>query len=375
MKKHQILHIASWFPSEENPKSGSFVLDHVKGLQDHCENTVLHIQFSEHKKSTKTEFYDGIKVIRISLKPFLNRWRIKEFLAKKAIGQFLRKNVGQFEAINFYGAYPNGIGIGKFKQTYPQISFSITEVWSAYHYNFNLPENSKGKQRIASIFSHEIPLFVVSSALGQDLRNFTKQPNLSYTIIPNSIDADHFNFSIPEKKSGITFASINHWSKVKNPEVLIEAFADLLIEFPDSKLILGGSGELIPTMKNLVNQLNLTEAVQFLGNLTRQEVARTLAQANVYCQSSHYETFSIICVEALAVGRPVIATKIGGMVDFIHETNGILVPEPTKEAWLNAMKKMIHTYDQFNLEKISTEICNRYNSKTISTLYFNELVH
>lgn len=173
----------------------------------------------------------------------------------------------------------------------------------------------------------------------------------------------------------MTFASINHWSKVKNPEVLIEAFADLLIEFPDSKLILGGSGELIPTMKNLVNQLNITDAVQFLGNLTRQEVVTTLAQANVYCQSSHYETFSIICVEALAVGRPVIATKIGGMVDFIHETNGILVPEPTKKAWLNALKKMIHTYDQFDLEKISTEICDRYNSKTISTLYLNELVH
>jgi glycosyltransferase involved in cell wall biosynthesis len=162
---------------------------------------------------------------------------------------------------------------------------------------------------------------------------------------------------------------------VKNPEVLIEAFADLLNEFPDSKLILGGSGELIPTMTKLVNQLNLAEAVQFLGNLTRQEVATNLAQANVYCQSSHYETFSIICVEALAVGRPVIATKIGGMVDFIDETNGILVPELTKEAWFNAMKKMIHAYDQFDLEIISSEICNRYNSKTISTLYFNELVH
>lgn len=375
MKKHQVLHIVSWFPSEENPKSGSFVLDHVKGLQDHCENTVLHIQFNENKKSTKTEIYEGIKVIRISLKPFLNRWRIKEILAKKAIGQFLKKNAVQFEAINFYGAYPNGIGIGKFKQKYPRISFSITEVWSAYHYNFNLPENSKGKLRIASIFSHEIPLFLVSSALGQDLRNFTKQPNLSYTIIPNSINSELFNFILPEKKSGITFASINHWSRVKNPEVLIQAFADLLIDFPDSKLILGGSGELIPTMNNLVNQLNLTEAVQFLGNLTRQEVATTLAQVSVYCQSSHYETFSIICVEALAVGRPVIATKIGGMVDFIHETNGILVLEPTKEAWLNALKKMIQTYDQFDLEKISTEICDSYNSKTISTLYFNELVH
>jgi glycosyltransferase involved in cell wall biosynthesis len=162
---------------------------------------------------------------------------------------------------------------------------------------------------------------------------------------------------------------------VKNPDVLIEAFADLLNEFPDSKLILGGSGELIPTMKNLVNELKLNEAVTFLGNLSRQEVATTLARIDAYCQSSNYETFSIICVEALAVGRPVIATKIGGMVDFIDETNGILVPEPTKEAWFNAMKKMILAYDQFDLEKISSEICNRYNSKTISTLYFNELVH
>ncbi len=375
MKKHQVLHIVSWFPSEENPNSGSFVLDHVKGLQNHCENTVLHIQFSAPKKSTKTEIYEEIKVIRISLKPFLNRWRIKEFLAQKAVGQFLKKNAAQFEAINFYGAYPNGIGIGKFKKKYPRISFSITEVWSAYHYNFNLPENSKGKRRIASIFSNKIPLFVVSSALGQDLRKFTNQPNLQYNILPNSLDSSLFNFTIPEKKSGMTFASINHWSRVKNPEVLIEAFADLLIEFPDSKLILGGSGELIPTIKNLVNQLNLTEAVQFLGNLTRQEVVTTLAQASVYCQSSHYETFSIICVEALAIGRPVIATSIGGMVDFIQETNGILVPEPTKEAWLNALKKMILDYDQFDLQKISTEICDRYNSKTISTLYFNELVH
>jgi len=373
MNKLRVLHIVPWFPNSKNKIEAIFIVEHIKALNKHCHNEVLHISFGK-KSYQSTYFHEGIKVIRINIGLLFDKWRIKELKAHKKIDNFLRKYQNNFDIINFQIAYPNAIGINKLHNKYQSLKFVITEHWTAYHYGFDLPKGHKGRERIENIFNNNILLLVVSNALGIDIQNFTNKPNRKFSVIPNVIDCNSYKFT-PKKTQDkdFVFASINNWNPMKNPFVLIKAFELMAKKYTNVKLILGGTGKTIPEMKTLVSTTGLNEFIKFTGRLTKQEVVSTLKEANVYCQSSNYETFSVICAEALITGTPVIATNIGGIKDFITAKNGTLVDDMNVENWFLAMEKTYLNYDLIDNRKISRNCSDKFNSNVIGKLYYSQL--
>ena len=83
--------------------------------------------------------------------------------------------------------------------------------------------------------------------------------------------------------------------------------------------------------------------VRFLGRLPREAVWETLAQVDaVTVPTLLYETFSFIVSEAFAVGVPVIASRLGPLVDRVrHEVDGLLVPPGDVSAWRRAMQRLV----------------------------------
>ena len=124
----------------------------------------------------------------------------------------------------------------------------------------------------------------------------------------------------------------------------------------------------------MVNDLNLAKSVEFLGRIQKNEVVNVLKKANIYCQSSNYETFSAVCIEALATGTPVLATNIGGMKDFVNKNNGILVNSLEVEDWVIALEKGYLNYEKFNKQDLSNDCIAIYNSKSVGKLYYSELM-
>jgi glycosyltransferase involved in cell wall biosynthesis len=97
----------------------------------------------------------------------------------------------------------------------------------------------------------------------------------------------------------------------------------------------GGSGH-GRDLRDLAGELDLGDAVEFLGSLAPEEVRSELGRAGIWVQSSRQETASIALMEAMATGAPVLATDVGGtrhMVD--HGRTGLLVP-PSDPAGLAA---------------------------------------
>lgn len=373
MSKLRALHITPWFPKKGKTLEGIFIAEHIKALNTHCDNKVLHIEFGT-KKKTETDTFETIKVDRLTLKPLFDKWIFKEKLAYKSIVKYLKANHQKFDVINFHITYPNAIYINKIVKLFPNIKFCMTEHWSAYHTEFNLPKNNKGRKRIENIFNNSIPLFTVSNALGKDIQNFIGNTNRSFEVIPNCINTDVFKYKTKVKTQEFIFASINNWSVMKNPIVLINAFSILQKSYDNVKLVLDGDGVLIKEMKQLVLDLKLESFVDFKGRISKTEVVDVLQQSNVYCQSSNYETFSAICIESLATGTPVIATKIGGMVDFINDTNGILVNDLEVNSWFNALEKMYLNYNQYNKKQIAEDCKSKFNSKAVGELYYSKLM-
>lgn len=111
----------------------------------------------------------------------------------------------------------------------------------------------------------------------------------------------------------------------KNQSLLIDAWKYVRQELPNARLLFVGEGELrIPLMKRVFTE-GLWTAVHFLGY--RTDIPRLLARANVVTLVSKREGLPRCLMEAMAAGKPVVATDVRGSRDLVKDgVNGFLVP-------------------------------------------------
>jgi glycosyltransferase involved in cell wall biosynthesis len=95
-----------------------------------------------------------------------------------------------------------------------------------------------------------------------------------------------------------------------------------------------------PAAREVVTRHQL-ESVRFLGSVS--DVALLLRVADVVIQPSHFEALGLSAIEALASGVPVIASAIGGLLDFMVDgENGILCPPKDPAALAAAIRALVH---------------------------------
>jgi glycosyltransferase involved in cell wall biosynthesis len=94
--------------------------------------------------------------------------------------------------------------------------------------------------------------------------------------------------------------------------VLIEAFAQVHEQAPDSRLRLAGDGEQRPALEAQVHRLGLAGAVRFEGAVPRERMPELFAAADIFCLPSLYEGFPLAILEAMAAGLPVVTTRVAG---------------------------------------------------------------
>lgn len=171
----------------------------------------------------------------------------------------------------------------------------------------------------------------VCIAVSQNFANYleTEFPFSQWVYIPNIVNDAFFEpIQAVEKTDSnqkIRIISICHLNKNKNIELLIKAFAQVFEQFSDVELVIGGDGEERVSLENLVHTLKIEHAVQFLGKLTRDQVKQEIHKSSIFVISSQYETFGVVAIEALALGKPVISTCCGGPESIINSDVGILV--------------------------------------------------
>jgi glycosyltransferase involved in cell wall biosynthesis len=104
----------------------------------------------------------------------------------------------------------------------------------------------------------------------------------------------------------------------KGPEYFVQAAARVLEHVPDAVFIMAGSGDMLPRMKAMVEDLGLTESFRFPGFLRGAEVERAFSTADVYVMPSVSEPFGIAPLEAMSYDRPVIVSKQSGVSEVLR---------------------------------------------------------
>lgn len=114
-----------------------------------------------------------------------------------------------------------------------------------------------------------------------------------------------------------------HW---KGFELGLRAFARLNVQFPTSEYWLIGEGPEKRRLGALARKLGLVDRIHFMGSLSRMQVLEKMAACDVLMNPSLHDSGSFVCIEAMAVGLPVICLDLGGPALQVTEATGIKVP-------------------------------------------------
>jgi len=358
----KVLHITNWYPNMWNPHEAPFIKEQFDALSGKVEQELWHVQvrnegawFRIHKGDYSRHEHYLILDTRIRM------WRVQELMTLflLVLLRMVQIGKGSWDLLQVHIAYPllRFPRIIKFLFRSPM---AITEHWSAYRLNFNLAEGSRGKRNIQNIFHQLIPVITVSRALMQDIVNFAGTEKFARYIVPNVVDPDIFYLHNEQRTlPTTTLLMVGNWAPIKRPMLVLEVLRDLVQEFPRLRLRIVGYGLQWSEMQKFVQQHHLQDQVSFLGPLKKTAIADEMRRADALVHPSTYETFSVVCAEALCCGIPVIASNVGGIPEYVFEYNGILT-DNSLEAWKSGIRKFMSSKMTWDKEKISSEARIRF---------------
>ena len=125
--------------------------------------------------------------------------------------------------------------------------------------------------------------------------------------------------------------TVGRLHKQKGHCYLIQAVSKVRKEFPNVKLLVTGEGEEENNLKKLVKTLDLMNEVIFAG--LSSDIERILPMAELFILPSLWEGLPNALLEAMAAGKPVVATKVGGIPEIVvHGETGVLIPPRDTDA-------------------------------------------
>lgn len=134
---------------------------------------------------------------------------------------------------------------------------------------------------------------------------------------------------------------------LKGHQELFEALARLVPSHPRLELALIGEGLMEGALRARAARPDLAGHVRFLGVRPAAEVARWLAAANLFCLPSHSEGCPNVVLEALSCGRPIVASRVGGVPELVDPSCAILVPPRDSEQLAQALAQALrHPWDE-----------------------------
>ncbi|HZQ07703.1 MAG TPA: glycosyltransferase family 4 protein [Anaerolineae bacterium] len=154
-------------------------------------------------------------------------------------------------------------------------------------------------------------------------------PDTCVYYIPNAIDDSFFKLSSARRSKTVLYAG--RLIQRKGAVDLVRAFAGVVNRMPEAQLRFAGEytsePQYVAQVQEQVRAANLQAHVHFLGELSENQVLQEFAHCDALVLPSHQETTPMVIAQAMAAGKPVIATPVGGVPEMIEDgKTGIVVP-------------------------------------------------
>jgi glycosyltransferase involved in cell wall biosynthesis len=180
-------------------------------------------------------------------------------------------------------------------------------------------------------------------------------------VLPNFLD-ERFGMNSnasPISGQGYSLLSVGGPSHAKGTDVLLQALARMS---GPVRLSVVGQGAELPFFQRMAQELGVAKRVRWLGALAPEGMSAVYQAADALVLPSRGETFGMVLIEALAHGKPVIATLCGGPEDIVHAGNGLLVPVADAQALAAAMEHMRSACSRFDPNALRADVLGRFGA-------------
>jgi glycosyltransferase involved in cell wall biosynthesis len=191
-------------------------------------------------------------------------------------------------------------------------------------------------------------IVAVSKTVKDEILRYDGVSDSKVEIIYNGIDINRFldmNRNSTRNKLGIALdtpviGTVGRLTFQKGQRYLLEAVHQVKEKFPQIVLLMVGDGPMKDELRDYAKTLNVHDTVIFTG--TRRDIPSLLAAMDIFVLSSLWEGLSISLIEAMAAGKPVIATDIPPFREVVNtEKIGILIPPKHSEAIADAIELLL----------------------------------
>jgi len=367
----KVLFVTRGFPSDKDPMSGNYEAVQAKALAAKgCQVSVLTIYKKPfccsflYRKKISFKKVDGVNVYESNYPSFSIRYvrRINKHMGKRAFLYAFENYVKKEGMPDIVHAHIVSVAylISFVKDKY-HLPFVITEHWTKTNVD-NIPQ---WLRNMSNVYHQADKVICVSQALSDSLkRNF----QVDSIVINNMVSNLFFQSSKKERNdNAFRFIACGAFRKNRNKgfDILVEAFATG--QFPKNVCIeVIGDGPDRPFIESKIVQNNLSDQIHLLGVKKPEEVSDLLCNSDCFVLSSRLETFSIVVIEAMAKGLPVVATKCGGPETFLLPEHGILVEKENTEELADAMNYMLGHFSEYDSQKIRKYCYDHFSQDVIA---------
>ncbi len=247
-----------------------------------------------------------------------------------------------FDLILAANAYPDAVAASHLARLFG-VPFLVTVLGS----DINLSGGHYAlRPQIARALKKAARVVAVSGALGDRVADMGVERS-RVVLVRNGVDGAAFGIrdaaearaalGLPQGRPLVVFAG--NLVPVKAVDVLLDATAKLPgAGAPDAFVCIVGGGALAEELAARAKSLGLGEdRVRFTGRVLPADVPRFMNACDVFCLPSREEGSPNVVVEALASGKPVVASRVGGIPELITGDNGTLVPPEDADALARAL--------------------------------------
>ena len=342
-----LLVISSLYPSLNNPLSGIFVRSQVQGLvKGGVKARVLapvplapfplplfSKRWKGFRASPQYDVVDGIAVHYPRYLSLPRNWlfeRSGEWMYR-GMRELVSEIANEFplDLIHAHVALPAGYAAMRAAEDL-KVPFVVTIHGGDLQRTIHL--NQACKKAIGKVINNSMAVILVSNKLKR-IAEEQFDAGSRFKVIPNGIDPDYMNqFSYRQNVAGSshkTILSVSNLFPTKGIDLNLQAVQRLVEHHPDLKYQIIGSGPEQGYLKHLVKELDISNQVEFLGQLPHDQVMNLMAECDIFSLPSWQEGFGIVYLEAMAHGKPVIGCQGEGIEDFVvdGETGYLVKPK------------------------------------------------
>ncbi len=213
---------------------------------------------------------------------------------------------------------------------------TVVSVWGSDIAATATSRLSRGLVRRALHFAGWIT--ATSQHLAEETCRLLPESSKKISVIPFGVTVPDVCPILPDNGVLVRICYVKMHKPVYGPEVMIRAVEKALVNNPNIRLSIAGSGEMTEHLKRMVRYRDLERQITFTGYIPNYRIYQFIQEHDFMVMPSLREAFGVAALEAGACGRPIIASRVGGVPEVVlNGRTGLLVPPDDVDALASAI--------------------------------------